>query len=504
VSSCALLTETRGREGHLPGPVLRRACSCGTHVVGGGECERCKAAPPIVDDVLRSPGEPIDPVVRSTMARRFGRDFGSVRVHTGPTAADSARAVDAFAYTVGTSVVFGPEREALRTPAGRSLLSHELTHVLQDEGRPRQGPVTIAGPDGDEERAAERNEQLDRRAVVPAQGVPALRRKGGTAGGFFRNIGREIVDIFTRSEPDYDPATLDVYLKYLRKQNDIEDDWDSDNKARAVVKKGLFKPETLRVRILLIEEMMSGAVLGDDEQAILKIIEAAPVAERNQIADTVGYRRFYDAFDGAELDQLYELLPMLHNIEPRGEEKVTAYTMDQFIAKWEKEHGRAMTPAERRVLARGCIGITELNLGTLTRPDLSSCYGTFEAAWAAQRKMKDFLTANFPDRKAVIFSARFWAGGQDYTPDPKTGKVDLSTWNLSASRGEGYTNFDFGFWDEEANTWWHADHCDETVLGSICAGEGRMTVYESNLKQYSRPLSDFDVQVFCVGISTLK
>ena len=43
-------------------------------------------------------------------------------------------------------------------------------------------------------------------------------------------------------------ATLDQYLKYLRKQNDIEDDWDSDNKARAVVGKGLFKPETLRIR----------------------------------------------------------------------------------------------------------------------------------------------------------------------------------------------------------------------------------------------------------------
>jgi hypothetical protein len=89
------------------------------------------AAPPIVDEVLREPGVPLDLATRAFMEPRFGRDFGDVHVHTGPRAAESARAVSARAYTVGRDVVLGGGQHELGTPAGRGLLAHELAHVVQ-------------------------------------------------------------------------------------------------------------------------------------------------------------------------------------------------------------------------------------------------------------------------------------------------------------------------------------------------------------------------------------
>jgi hypothetical protein len=133
------------------GPVLQRACACGGTQGGNGECEGCKkkraslqraaasgatpvSAPPVVHDVLRAPGHPLDGATRGFMEARFGRDFGGVRVHTDEQAAASARAVRALAYTVGSHVVFGTGQYQPAQPSGRRLLAHELTHVLQQGG----------------------------------------------------------------------------------------------------------------------------------------------------------------------------------------------------------------------------------------------------------------------------------------------------------------------------------------------------------------------------------
>jgi len=63
--------------------------------------------PPIVHDVLRSSGQPLDAGTRAFFEPRFGHDLSRVRVHTDQRAAESARAVDALAYTVGKNIVFG-------------------------------------------------------------------------------------------------------------------------------------------------------------------------------------------------------------------------------------------------------------------------------------------------------------------------------------------------------------------------------------------------------------
>ncbi len=88
-------------------------------------------APAAVGDVLRSSGRPLDAETRAYFEPRFGLDFGDVRVHTDAAAADSARSVDARAYTVGRDIVFGGGGYEPRTDEGRRLIAHELTHVLQ-------------------------------------------------------------------------------------------------------------------------------------------------------------------------------------------------------------------------------------------------------------------------------------------------------------------------------------------------------------------------------------
>ncbi|HWS85371.1 MAG TPA: DUF4157 domain-containing protein [Pyrinomonadaceae bacterium] len=126
---------------------VRRKCAC----EGGGACEGCGRkeplvrrqatagaggveAPGIVSEVLGSHGRPLDAAARDFMEPRFGHDFSRVRVHTDARAAESARAVDALAYTVGEHVVFDQGQYRPGTPEGRRLLAHELAHVAQGGG----------------------------------------------------------------------------------------------------------------------------------------------------------------------------------------------------------------------------------------------------------------------------------------------------------------------------------------------------------------------------------
>lgn len=115
------------------------------------------AAPPIVHDVLRSPGQPLDPATRTFMEPRFGHDFGQVRVHTDANAIESARAIAAQAYTVGVHVAFAEGRYAPETTAGRRLLAHELTHVVQQAAESTVTPTRLAvkGDTSPLERAAD-------------------------------------------------------------------------------------------------------------------------------------------------------------------------------------------------------------------------------------------------------------------------------------------------------------------------------------------------------------
>jgi hypothetical protein len=178
--------------------LLQRQCACGQHAIGG-VCEQCRkkgilqratagpapsTVPPIVHEVLRSPGQPLDPATRSIMEPCFrydhrmvptfahgaqplsknlaigaphdhfeqeadvmaqhamsrsatsnsgGYDFSRIRIHTDPKAAESAQAVNAFAYTVANHIIFDRGQYAPQTRMGQELLAHELSHVVQQE-----------------------------------------------------------------------------------------------------------------------------------------------------------------------------------------------------------------------------------------------------------------------------------------------------------------------------------------------------------------------------------
>ena len=105
---------------------------------------------------IRGGGQPLPESERAYFEPRFGRDFSQVRVHTDTRAADSARAVNARAFTTGQDVVFGAGQYAPGTEHGTRLLAHELTHVVQQQGSRVQRRLPVSQPGDRHEDEADR------------------------------------------------------------------------------------------------------------------------------------------------------------------------------------------------------------------------------------------------------------------------------------------------------------------------------------------------------------
>lgn len=223
-------------------------------------------------------------------------------------------------------------------------------------------------------------------------------------------------------------------------------------------------------------------------------------------------------------------LPPLAPPLPRGVPSDT-WTVAEYVAAWEAQHGRSMTSEELANLARGCIGVTVVNLerDDVVNPPLGLSFSTFEQARAVQAALnqimatrptpQQFATAvrqhpllgklrnvtralpswiDSGELTAAIFSKRFWTkqdpswsdayAKEVFRPNASTGQVDMSRYRYVAR--PGYVNFDYGWYDEQNRNWWHANH-----------GEPGMEVYQSTLPYYSRPLMDFDAQVFTVAFA---
>lgn len=169
------------------GPLLQRKCGCGKHTPGGGTCNECQAkdrqqlqrsamvgrelgtAPQIVHQVLASPGRPLDTATRAFMEPAFGRDFGRIRVHSDSLASESAAAVHAQAYTVGSHLVFGVGKYNMQDSAGRRLLAHELTHAVQQgDSGPIPRRLKVGSPDSIAEQQADKvASSIDPNAYAP-------------------------------------------------------------------------------------------------------------------------------------------------------------------------------------------------------------------------------------------------------------------------------------------------------------------------------------------------
>lgn len=205
--------------------LLQRKCACGNHIAAGTRCGECAGkkgirqrkssnnseqseVPPVVHEVLRSSGQPLDKKTRGFFESRFAHDFSGVplssalqqpsqsslkigepadvyeqeadriadsvmlkqntetlssneqqggsfdlshvRIHTNARAAESARKINALAYTLGNNIVFGAGQFAPATPKGQRLLAHELTHVMQQSssGKIQRMPAPPMKKDG--------------------------------------------------------------------------------------------------------------------------------------------------------------------------------------------------------------------------------------------------------------------------------------------------------------------------------------------------------------------
>lgn len=96
-----------------------------------------------VEQVLSSPGHPLDAANETGLGARFGYDFSSVRIHTDAEAAESAHALNADAYTSGNHVVFAFDQYQPFTLKGQRLLAHELAHVVQQNAGADAGTGVI-------------------------------------------------------------------------------------------------------------------------------------------------------------------------------------------------------------------------------------------------------------------------------------------------------------------------------------------------------------------------
>ena len=127
-----------GCEEKQEGKVQRQETTSGS---SGGQ-----TAPPVVGQALSSGGgRPMDTGTRQFMERRFGQDFGQVRIYTGGQAAESASAIQARAYTSGKDIVFGAGEYRPESGEGKRLLAHELVHVGQQGNSSIKRQTTHSG-----------------------------------------------------------------------------------------------------------------------------------------------------------------------------------------------------------------------------------------------------------------------------------------------------------------------------------------------------------------------
>lgn len=131
---------------------------------------------PVHDVVNSGGGSPLAPDLRAEMQGRLGHDFSDVRVHTDSAAHDSAKAVNAHAYTVGSNVVFQRDKYDPSSVEGKTMLAHELTHVVQQrsgpvEGTDSGGGIKVSDPSDRFEREASANADRVMSAPAPAQSM---------------------------------------------------------------------------------------------------------------------------------------------------------------------------------------------------------------------------------------------------------------------------------------------------------------------------------------------
>ena len=177
-----------------------------------------------VHDVVNSGGRPIEPDVREDMEARLGHDFSDVRIHDDATAADSAKAVNAHAYTVGSNVVFQRDVYDPSSAQGKTTLAHELTHVIQQrsgpvDGTSAPGGIKVSDPSDRFEREASANADRVMAGPAPVQALgvsaPAVQREEAPE-------EEEVQGLFVQREEE--PEEEEVQGLFVQREDEDEEE----------------------------------------------------------------------------------------------------------------------------------------------------------------------------------------------------------------------------------------------------------------------------------------
>ncbi len=301
-----------------PVGLLQRQCACGDHTMAGGECEECKkkemppqrqamgpsrpaALPESVHRTLSSGGHPLSADVRGFMEPRFGQDFSRVRVHTDARAAESARSVNALAYSVGDHIAFQSGGYNPATTAGRHLLAHELTHVVQGRkqgGRSAEPAQAVSDPSDASEREAGGVAQrvMGNQTAEVVASPQAVIHRAADDDHTGRNVGIGIgiaaaigagFGIAALAGAFISDKDLQEYLQKIDDTNKIEGNYNSDQKARRIAEswgKGETKfVVTIRRKALMVLEMLDGHVSHWDKDGIMSILERSDDIDLNYL-----------------------------------------------------------------------------------------------------------------------------------------------------------------------------------------------------------------------------
>lgn len=195
------------------------------------------------------------------------------------------------------------------------------------------------------------------------------------------------------------------------------------------------------------------------------------------------------------------------------------YSREQYERMWEQEQGRQLKPGEKDTIKRGCIGITANNIAGGGNPlqYAQATFGDFDHAHKfMEGKNKELHEMRADPQQAhlapageyIVFAKLFWSNQKEgdnskpddkaFLPDAKTGRVDMTGYKYKAQ--PGYVNFDYGFWDESTQSFWHANHME--YRDPAQAKKDPMKVYQSTKDHFVRGYIDFDRIVFGVALAS--
>ena len=370
------------------------------------ETNHSSEIPAIVDDVLNSPGLPLDRATRGFMEPRFGHhlsgfgvvstadgwrsgeqqisrpgdsieqqadrvasaamrtderaraelsrdfDFSAVKIHTDSTASESARAVNAHAYTVGNHIVFGQGKFDPKSTAGRGLLAHELAHVAQMQGRPTSERVPLLrqrAEESEDERRRQALESLNWLEAIPPivmdDNAPALIAWARTqamkfeapetsddkrhylAQGLLR-VHKQLQEFETRAKRNPEGAL--IYTDILR---DTQTPWTEDG-ARSLDAIDPFTPSNIGEWKIAAKSPRAAARLGKQKKEKAQK-QAAEQPEPRRDAEKVTFRKQKGMTFQTEEGQRQIAMYLMATIQSRSSINELAAAVSQIdLSKW--------------------------------------------------------------------------------------------------------------------------------------------------------------------------